>query len=249
MNLHSVIALTFAGLGVLSLGTGCGSTRYSPRPIVQTTSDYAEPWREKRAWYNFRYDAVINPYTYNPSAARDPEHDKKIQDRSESYYSLAITEAEPSERARYRNLLQNAMISVSKESTEKHIGELKASDDTGNVLLGGAAIGTAGAASVASQATASALAAASSGLGGARGLYNEQYFRNTVMEALVAAIHADREVFLKEIEEKQSESIKVYDVEAAIRDAIEYHRRGSFTHGLTLIRRAVETERTTNLSN
>lgn len=61
------------------------------------------------------------------------------------------------------------------------------------------------------------------------------------MDSLIRAIETDRaEYLLYEIRPKQKLSIHEYSVDAAINDARAFHERGSFYHGLALIRQDIE---------
>ena len=157
---------------------------------------------------------------------------------SESTNITGLTDAD---RKYYRDELQNALLQTIKESTEQHLSELKSTENNGNLLLGAATIGLAGGASVASSATAKALAAAASGTAGARSLFNDQVYRNTFVESTIALIEDDQAKFLASLRtNQQTQSIHEYTVEAAIMDAKEYEARGSFYHGLALLQQAVQ---------
>ncbi len=126
------------------------------------------------------------------------------------------------------------------ETTGQHLAGVKSAENGGNLLLGAAALGLSGGASVAAPATAKALSAAATGAGGGRALFNERTFRNALVESLIQAVETDRAQFLETIiRPKQDLDIERYDVEAAILDARDYHERASFYHGLELIREAV----------
>ena len=113
-----------------------------------------------------------------------------------------------------------------------------------------ATLGLTGGASVAAPLTAKALSASATGTGGARSLFNEQTFRNALVESLAQAVETDRDEFLETvIRPRQLLGIDKYDIEAAIFDARNYHERGSFYHGLALIREAVEKESTKRKTN
>lgn len=154
--------------------------------------------------------------------------------------STNITGLTDPDRQYYRNDLQNAMFQVIKESTEQHLAGLKSTENNFNLLLGGATIGLAGGAAVASAETAKALAASASGTAGMQSLINSQLYRNTFVEAMIALIENDQATFLASIKTNQTRNIYDYTVEAAIEDAKEYEARGSFYHGLALLQEAVQ---------
>lgn len=205
----------------------------------------------------------INPYTYNPSALTTSDYNSrrrvltqpipkslltykseilppKLPQGSNSYYWCAINDPDKSERKRFRNELQNAIISVVKENTATHLSELKATENSGNLLLGASTIGLSGAAAVSPYAsTARAFAAAASGTAGARGLFNEQVYRQTFAEGIIKLIQGNQLELAGQLRDWQTNSIDVYPVEAAISDAKEFENRGSFYNGMALMQKAI----------
>lgn len=171
-----------------------------------------------------------------------------INNPSESFYSKAISNANVASMSSeklgkyYRNEMQNAILRTIKETTDQHMSGLKAAENQSNLLLGAATIGLAGGAAVVGGTAARALAAAATGTAGARSLVNEQVYRNTFVESLIALIQDDQEKFLAKIRLEQIKPIEDYTVEAAIMDAKEYERRGSFYHGLSLLQVAVQSK-------
>jgi hypothetical protein len=226
----------FALLLSLLLCSGC-STWYKVEPIVSTKKSYVESWSEGSIFTGRRQ--VLNPYTFAPAAARGKDG-RSISNRSESLYALA-SGSDAAKARNARNQLQEALIRLSKDTASKHLAELKHTDNVANLALGGATLAASGGATVASEAGAKALAAAATGLTGYRELFNDQVYRNALVESLIQSIETDRQEFLEtEIRRKQALSIADYNVEAALADAYEFHSRGSFYHGLALIREATE---------
>ena len=157
--------------------------------------------------------------------------------------SSNLTGLSDDDRRYCRNDLQNAMFRVIREATSQHLALLKANDNRLNLLFGAATMGLAGGASVAGGATAKALAASAAGTAGARSLVNEQLYRNTFVEAIIALIQKDQAEFAEMIRtNRQTNSIYNYTVEAAISDAKEYETRGSFYNGLALLQKAVQNQ-------
>lgn len=206
----------------------------------------------------------INPYTFNPAALNATDYEKKkrtvtyltpkvvrqfpsdylpvlLPTNSPSYYQMANNTNTPMpDRKYYRDELQNAILRIVKESTAQHLSDLKSVENNGNLLLGAATLGLAGGASVASGTAAQALAASAAGTAGARSLFNEQVYRQTFVESIIALIEKDQAEYLSVIHTRQTNSIIDYTVEAAILDTKEYEMRGSFYHGLALLRQAVQ---------
>ena len=214
--------------------TGCASNYHTP-PIFNTRQARVETW-VKDKWYNCT-DAdgprtrreFINPYSYNPTAPLDGKSSKLLKDRKDSFYAKATAPGTDAERKQARNQLQNAILRLSDNATARHLAGLKASENGANLILGGAAIGLSSGATVAATETAKLLSAAAASAGGLRGLANEQLYRNALGETIVRAIETDRSQFLTTIIiPNQQRPVEEYDMEAAIRDANEYHQRGSF---------------------
>jgi hypothetical protein len=243
-------AITHLFLAILL--AGCGTT-YRTETIINTSKPYAEIWTKRRVTINYcDHNFYINPYTYNPAAKRKKDG-KSIHDPSDSLFVLATSSSSESAARDARNRIQDAIISVSTDETQQHLANLKATENNINTLFGAAAIGLSGGATVAAATTARALSAAATGAGGFRALYNEQTYRNALVDSLIRAIETDRADFLANvIRPRQTNSVHDYTVESAIMDAKEFHKRGSFYYGLTLIRQDVEranASRTQSVSN
>ncbi len=227
----------------LSLSGGCG-TVHRVEPILRTDRNSALPWRGSQSGLGALGQSVsfINPYTYNPDEV-DFDNDQRLIRGKPSLHRIASDAADMDKARLARNRLQSAILAVSDETTAVHLSAIKSTDNVMNLIFGGATSALAGGATVASTEAAKGLAAAATGTNAFRSLFNEQVYRNALSESLIQAILADREKFhIEVIQVRQKEGIDTYPVEAAIRDASVYHERGSFYHGLSLIRKAVEKE-------
>ncbi len=222
---------------------GCG-TAYKVTPVTSTRKAYVETWTERPRWYERLYRAdrniYLNPYTYNPANPHVLNGKSASTNRIGSFFWIAVNGTNEEARMIARNQLQNAIMRLSDQMTASHLSELKSTENFGNILLGAATLGLTGGASVAAPVTAKAFSASATGTGGARELFNNQVYRNALLETLIGSIESDRQEFAMTITRKQTNSILKYDAESAIRDANEYHQRGSFYHGLALIREAAE---------
>jgi hypothetical protein len=139
-----------------------------------------------------------------------------------------------------RNMLQTAIMGVSDRALGKHLSSVKATQVNVNLLLGLATTGLTGYGSVAAEATGKVVSAAATGTNSARSLISDQVYRDALAETLVNSIITKRLELKKGIEIKQEKSVAEYNVEAAIADALDYHEKGSFYYGLTLIRESAE---------
>ena len=244
---HLIIAGAF-GL-VLVICQGCRSI-YRVEPVIDPTTPRKAIWSGKslfsrsgfRQWILDMKPLYINPYTFVAPGDTTP------------LYEIASYKGEDEQKRHQaklaRNQLQNTILELSNECTGQHLAGIKSAENGGNLLLGGAALGLSGGASVAAPTTARALSAAATGTGGSRALFNEQTFRNALVESLTQAVETDRAQFLETIiRPKQNWDVEQYDVEAAILEARDYHERGSFYHGLELIREAVEEKNASRKTN
>jgi 23S rRNA pseudoU1915 N3-methylase RlmH len=175
---------------------------------------------------------LINPETYKPPGSE------------KSLYQIANNpNTSPNAAKTARTKLQEKIMEVSNNEVAGHLSRVTSTQVTVNILLGGASTALSGAASLATGNNASTLSELSTVTGAFRSLFNEQVYRNALVETLVAAIASDRNKFLSDIRNlKQTLPIDEYCVQAAIHDMVRYHDKGSFYHGLTLIREAAEAE-------
>jgi hypothetical protein len=162
-----------------------------------------------------------------------------------SFYQKALAEyndgKEPKARY-YRNALLEAMIVASDANTSSHLAGLKATQSNVNLLFGAAALGLTGGAAVAPAVTASALAAASTGVQGARTLINDEVYSQAFSESIIMLITEDRKVTAELIRRNYTKSMTDYPLERAIADVSAYHESGSVYYGLALARQAIEKE-------
>lgn len=243
---HHSLAVFALFIATAALLGGCASN-YKTRAVTDTSRQESEPWVWKKCFGYLGADGpqtrgeYLNPYTYNPSPASATRSKKKADLRANSLYTLAASGTDPEARRQARNQLQNAILVLSDNATARHLAGLKATENFSNLVLGGAAIGLSSGATVAAVSAAKALSAASAGAGGFRGLVNEQLYRDALGETIVRSIETDRAQFLANIiVPNQKRPVAEYDVAAALREANEYHHRGSFYHGLALVRESAE---------
>lgn len=88
--------------------------------------------------------------------------------------------------------------------------------------------------------TVRALSGAAAILSGVRAGYNENYFADLQAHALTKAIHEKRKELYTGIRRRQGRNLERYPIQAAIRDAIEYHAACSNVAGMEEIVTALE---------
>ncbi|HMB95890.1 MAG TPA: hypothetical protein VKK61_07620 [Tepidisphaeraceae bacterium] len=205
---------------LIALSFGCDVYRSSEIISLRRTS--AGIWME-----GVPLSPVLNPYTFNPANEKLP------------LYLQAQQNNDLGKSA--RNRLQSAMMTLSDQIVSQQLEKIAGLQVEMNTVLGTSALGLSSGATMASLPLATYLSGSAAALSAAQSSFNEQIYRDAVMQSLVGAIESDRATLAADIRQRQSESIDDYSVEAAIEDAIDYHQRGSFYHGLTLIRQAIET--------
>lgn len=139
-----------------------------------------------------------------------------------------------------RNSLQSRMMAVSDADVAGHLSRITGTQIVFNTVTGALALGTSAAATLSGGGAGTALAATTTGLLGFKSLFNDEVYRNTLVETLVDCINADRGLLRKKMLFNQRKLITDYSVQQAVNDAIEYHDHGSFYYGLTLIRQSAE---------
>jgi hypothetical protein len=251
MRVKKVIRVV-AFSSVILFVTGCGSV-YRTNEIIGS-EPYADSWKDPHYFSIQNGDAgyLINPRTYNPAAARDPKNGLVIGNRDDSLYSKALSssDSDPNKAIVYRNTLQNAIIGVADKTTKQHLADLKATQNNMNIFLGAAALGLTGGASLAAATTAKALSAAATGIIASRELFNNQTYRDALVESLTGAILSNQQNYYNNfIVPKQALPLAKYDVEAAINDAVTYNTYGSFYYGLQLIQNDVNKANSNRTNN
>ncbi len=203
--------LTFSSDGRNDITANAGGTKY-----------------EKFSSFGGDSNLRMDPFTYGVNG---------------SYYKKSVEnfDAGREETAKYyRNALLEAMIVASDTNTSVHLAGLKATQSNVNLIFGAAALGLTGGAAVAPAATAAALAAASTGVQGARALVNEEVYANAFAESIAMLLIEDRRQRARQIRDSYTKSMVEYPIERAIADINEYHERGSVYYGFALARQAIE---------
>ncbi len=215
-------------LAVILTFVGCAE-HYRVDNIISSDEAQTDIRVRKTGLFADDESITINPYAFTGS------------DGPKSLYSQALELKESGRLA--RNRLQAAILGVSDRVTSAHLSAIKSTDNFFNLIFGAATSALSGGAAVAAETTARGLSAAATGTNAARSLVNEQVYRNALTESLTRAIGEDRRKFrLTVIDQKTKLPVTDYSVDDAIRDAVDYHERGSFYNGLSLIREAVEAE-------
>lgn len=229
MRVLSVGLVGMALVGASGCSRGIGRSNLDPGgwyavETIYVTSPDSNPQRGVTLHNGL---PTLDPRWYSPPL------DESTKPYGPPYYVTAVGTSDPELRKAARNNLQAAMMGISEDAFDDHIAAAFATQDTSNILLGLTALGftTAGAAGASSQLM-SALAA---GVLGAKATFNEEVYAEHLAQTISNAIRQDRAKLREQLALKRSLCVTEYPVEAAIADAKEFHRRGSFYHGLELL--------------
>ncbi len=221
--------------------SGCASN-YRTKSVINTDEAKGMIWEKRNNWLWLTEvgstTPQINPYTFNPSKS---DANTKTGSIANSFYTKAIdaiggSDAEKSKARIYRNEMQNAMLQAARDASKQHIARVMSDERFSNLTFGLATLGLSGGSAIAGGATGKALAAAATGTEGARALISSEVFRNTFVESIVILIERSQKEQLDAIHEKQKKAIEDYGLEESILDVREFESRGSFYHGLSLLR-------------
>ncbi len=236
-----VLVLVLVAFGA----AGC-SQHYRVDPILSTDKETQTPWEvTSKAEGIGSTVTIMNPYTYRPVryARKSVEGDVgtlNTWDKRSLYEVAQDWNERDAVRQEARNELQRAIMRLSDEASGVHLAGIRATETNVNLILGATAIGLTGAASVAAAETAKALAAAATGAQGRAGPGQRAGLPQRP-ERIDHPPHRGRPRITRvEIEKKWNKSMAEYPVESAISEAMEYHEKSSFYHGLALVRAAAE---------
>ena len=221
-------------IGILvSCAAGCST--YQVSDVVSTHKD------RKTSWYKAGVGVeMINPYQFTPPG------------ETEALYKTAASGTDEHLKMVARNRLQTVVMTLSDKAVAKHLSKVTGTEVTVNMLFGAGALAATGGAAVAPASAAKAFTQTAGGLIGMKGIFNDEVYKSALVQTLIASIIADRNLLRATIKASQMLSTSNYSVDEALLDANEYHSRGSFYYGLTLIRQAAEEKniaRANNITN
>lgn len=220
--------LFFVVLNLLAAAlTGCAGEIYMAAPFLSDNNAQTAIKQEGSSFWGTNRK-TINPYTFTPPGATAP-----------LYTTMQTAQSEAARSA--RNDLLAAVLSVSDENVADHLASVTGTRVTVDMVAGTAALGLAGVAAVSVADTAKYLAAGAAGATGFRALFSEVVYRDALVQTLVGTIQTEREKYYETVvKPRLNEPVGSFGVGEIRRVAEEYHKRGHFYHGLTLIRQAAE---------
>jgi len=177
----------------------------------------------------------------NPEGQGIKKNDKLDMKRDKIEKAFIAFYKNPIDQKRRRNSIQERILSASVQRCGEYKNFLKQFDSGTNFFLGSLTTAIAGAGAIfTSLDTVRALSGTAAIISGVRSEFNEDYFSNQTVHVLTNGFESKRDEFYEKILNRRNQSITQYPVEAAIKDAIEYHASCSLVAGLEQAALAIE---------
>lgn len=177
----------------------------------------------------------------NPEGQRIEENDELDIKRDKIEKAFIAFYKNPIDQKRRRNSIQERILSASVQRCGEYKNFLKQFESGTNFFLGSMTTAVAGAGAIFTGLdTVRALSGTAAIISGVRAEFNEDYFSNQTVQVLTNGFESKRDEFYEKILNRRNQSITRYPVEAAIKDAIEYHASCSLIAGLEQAALAIE---------
>jgi len=168
-----------------------------------------------------------------------PTKRKKIENAFDAFYK------NPVGQIRRRNRVQERILAASNQRCGEYKKFLKQFDSGTNFFLGSLTTAVAGAGAIFSAtSTVRALSGAAAIISGVRSEFNQVYFSSQAIQVLSAGFDSKRKELYENMLKNRPNNMTKYPVEAAVKDAVEYHENCSLLAGLE--RAALSIERIDN---
>lgn len=177
----------------------------------------------------------------NPEGQRIEENDELDIKRDKIEKAFIAFYKNPIDQKRRRNSIQERILSASVQRCGEYKNFLKQFESGTNFFLGSMTTAVAGAGAIFTGLdTVRALSGTAAIISGVRAEFNEDYFSNQTVQVLTNGFESKRDELYEKILNRRNQSITRYPVEAAIKDAIEYHASCSLIAGLEQAALAIE---------
>ncbi len=148
-----------------------------------------------------------------------------------------------------RDRIQERILGASKQRCGVYRNFLKEFDAQSNLGLGALTTALAGAGAIFTGVdVVRALSGSASVVSGIRAELNETFFQTLTIQVITDGFNAKRENLYEQITERQRKPIRDYTLEAAIKDAVEFHEKCSLLAGLEHAALSIERARNPGLS-
>ena len=199
-------------------------TTFGPKPLIDDS-----------------FEKIDIALLLNPEGQRINEDDELEMKRDKIEKAFIAFYKNPIDQKRRRNSIQERILSASVQRCGEYKNFLKQFDSGTNFFLGSLTTAIAGAGAIfTSLDTVRALSGTAAIISGVRSEFNEDYFSNQTVHVLTNGFESKRDEFYEKILNRRNQSITQYPVEAAIKDAIEYHAGCSLVAGLEQAALAIE---------
>ena len=208
--------------------------------------------------------AIVNPFTDNPFQVDrlltyDDAQDSRVKEMRDKFgvgpinlktfkledndnvpaYRLAVTDET------IRNRLQTRLMYVSDRICDDHKAEVLGFRTTSNLLLSLITTFTGTAGGLASGSAANALSGAAAATNATRSAFNEEIYQRLLVPAILRTVDQRRKEKEQEIvarRERDGVPVKTekYNVDDAVRDALNYHELCSFYQGIVALTKGTE---------
>ncbi|MBX3322183.1 MAG: hypothetical protein KF757_04255 [Phycisphaeraceae bacterium] len=135
-----------------------------------------------------------------------------------------------------RNRLIADLMHLSERIAVIHLSSILAAEDMWEISLGTARNSLAGLAAVLDPSGTTRGLAAGAAFAGATGdLLRSELYAKSFATAIVRACDDERRDYRISMESRMTQTIDKYPIDLALVDLVEYHKRGSFWHGLSVV--------------
>ncbi len=168
---------------------------------------------------------------------KDEYTSKELEDAFDKFYS----DTPENKKKLNRNRIQERILAASQERCEEYVQFIDKQDANTNLWLGSLTTLTGGLGAIFTPvSTVRALSGTAAILNGGRAEFNETYFASKTIEVIRGGIESRRNELYTTIKTNQEKEISNYTVEAAIKDAVQFHGACSLSAGLEKITEALE---------
>lgn len=233
-----IVAVLFAGAAL----SGCGSDPFYWD--IEADTFGVKPLIEPKTFQKIDLAALLRSRSGDPNekieSVRKKTEENKRLDIEEAYRTFAEkTDKKPDNIKERRNDVQERILAASVQRCGQYKSFIKSIDSRSNFALGTLTTAVGGAGAIFSGVS-SALSATAAAISGIRAEFNQNYFANQTIQVLTTGMETRRAALYEAILDCQKLDYKDYPVQAAVKDAMEYHASCSLITGLEVAASAIQ---------
>lgn len=229
-----IVAVLFTGAAL----SGCGTDPFFMD--IEANAFGVNPLIEPKTFQKINLAALLNSRSGNPNEAiksvEGISEENQRLDIERAYRTFTIKKGELKQR---RNDVQERILSASVQRCGQYKTFIKSIDSRSNMFLGTLTTAAGGAGAI-FTGVSSALSATAAVISGIRAEFNQNYFANQTIQVLTTGMETRRAALYEAILDCQKLNYKDYPVQAAIKDAMEYHASCSLITGLEVAASAIQ---------